>query len=100
MKKIIFATFILIALGPMNSVRAETACFEVQGMTCATCPITVKAAVKKLKGINAVTASLEEKNAVVDFDSQKTIAIEIKNAIDRVGYKATSQECKITKDKR
>ena len=97
MKKILFASIVLSSFGIFSSAWAEKACFEVQGMTCATCPLTVKAAVKKLKGINEVTASLEEKNAVVDFDSQKINTIEIKKAIDSVGYKAIAQECKKNK---
>ena len=85
---ITFGIFGFLALA-----RAEQVCFEVQGMTCATCPLTVKAAVKKLKGIREVTASLQKNNAVVDFDSQKVNATEIKNAIDGVGYKAIPQVC-------
>jgi len=97
MRKIFFASIVLSSFGIFSSAWAEKACFEVQGMTCATCPLTVKAAVKKLKGINEVKASLEEKNAVVDFDSQKINASEIKKAIDGVGYKAIPQECKKSK---
>ncbi|MDZ4660128.1 MAG: cation transporter [Pseudomonadota bacterium] len=99
MKKIIFVSLIFIGFGYFNLAWAEKACFEVQGMTCATCPITVRAAVKKLKGINDIKASLEEKNAVVEFDSQKTNTAQIKKAIDDVGYKAIPQECKKIKDK-
>lgn len=94
MRKIKIASLILGSFGFLASAWAERACFEVQGMTCATCPLTVKAAVKKLKGIGEVTASLKEKNAVIDFDSQKINAAEIKKAIDDVGYKAIPQECK------
>ncbi len=94
MRKIQIALLVLSSFGFLGPARAEKACFEVQGMTCATCPLTVKAAVKKLKGIGEVNASLQEKNVVVDFNSQKVNATEIKNAIDSVGYKAIPQECK------
>lgn len=97
MKKIIFAMLVISSSGVFSSAWAEKACFEVQGMTCATCPLTVKATVKKLKGIREVKASLEEKNTVVDFDSQKINATEIKKAIDGTGYKAVPQECKKNK---
>lgn len=94
MRKTQIALLVLSSFGFLGSAWAEKACFEVQGMTCATCQLTVRAAVKKLKGIGEVNASLQEKNAVVDFDSQKINAAEIKKAIDSVGYKAIPQECK------
>lgn len=94
MNKIAISTLILLSIGITNAAWAEKACFEVQGMTCATCPITVKAAVKKLVGINSVDASLKDKSTAVDFDSKKTNESEIMKAIDNVGYKATRRECK------
>lgn len=94
MKKIINVFTLLSGITVYGTAWAETACFEVQGMTCVTCPVTVKTAMKKLKGVTEVKTSLEEKNAVVDFDSQKTNSAEIKKAIENSGYKAVPQECK------
>lgn len=94
MKKIIIFSLALSNFWAVSQAWAEHACFDVQGMTCATCPLTVKAAVKKLKGISEVRASLKENSAEVDFDSQKTNVSEIKQAIDGVGYKATPKACK------
>jgi mercuric ion binding protein len=63
-------------------------------MTCPSCPVTIKAAIKKLQGINKIKASLEEKNVLVDFESQKTNVAKIKEAIESVGYTAIIKECK------
>lgn len=62
-------------------------------MTCATCSISLKAAVKKLDGIANVEASYDKKNAVVSYDSSKTSAEAIGKKIDSVGYKAKKKEC-------
>lgn len=97
MKKIFFAMAIVSGITSYSPAWADTACFVVQGMTCATCPITVKTAIKKLKGISAVKVSLEEKNALVDFDSSKTTVAEVKKAIEDAGYKAAPHECTKTK---
>ncbi|MBI2602829.1 MAG: heavy-metal-associated domain-containing protein [Deltaproteobacteria bacterium] len=70
-------------------------CFDVQGMTCAGCAVTVKVAVKKLQGISSVAASLEKKDAVVEFDPSVVDEKKIKNAIDSVGYKADEKQCKV-----
>ncbi len=93
MRKIIYLVFISM-LNVASLARAEQACYNVQGMTCATCGITVKAAVKKIKGVEVAKVFVEKKNAVVQFDPAQTNAEAIKKAINDVGYKATSQECK------
>jgi mercuric ion binding protein len=93
----IIATFLMIScLGWAEISFAERACYEVQGMTCATCGITLRSAVRKVKGVQEVKASVEKKNAVVQFDSSQTSVNAIKKAIDDVGYTATTQECKKT----
>lgn len=94
MKKLVITTLTLASLGIVNSAWAEKACFDVQGMTCATCGLTVKSAVKKLNGVKEVKASVEKKNAVVQFDPKGTSVEAIQKAIDKVGYKATPQNCK------
>lgn len=88
--------FFLIAISLLlnNISLAETICLDIQGMTCATCPLTAKAAVKKLDGVNKVNVSFKEQNAVVTFDLQKVTSTAIKKAIDDVGYKATQVKCK------
>lgn len=74
--------------------KSMTACFNVEGMTCATCTVTTKVAIKKLDGIESVEVSLDEKKTIVHYNDDKTNAGEIKKKIDSVGYKATHQECK------
>jgi copper chaperone CopZ len=74
--------------------KTEKACFNVQGMTCRTCTLTVKTAVRKLKGIQSVSASVSDKNATVVFDPNLTNKKEIEDKIDLVGYQASLKECK------
>ncbi|MGE0634757.1 MAG: heavy-metal-associated domain-containing protein [Pseudobdellovibrionaceae bacterium] len=93
MKNLIPTLFLVGGLTVTNFAWAEKACYEVQGMTCATCGITVKSAVKRIKGIQEVKASVEKKNAAVQFDPTQTNTDAIKKAIDDVGYKATLHEC-------
>lgn len=73
----------------------KTCTFDVKGMTCASCAVTLKTGVKKLDGINTVNASVGEKNAVVSFDPQKTDEKKIEEAIDKIGYEATLKQCKL-----
>lgn len=96
MKKIFFTLTIVSGLTFYSPTWADTSCFEIHGMTCSTCPLTVKAAIKRLKGITAVEVSLKEENAWVNFDSLKTSVAEIKKAVDDAGHKATPRKCNET----
>lgn len=91
--KTVLLIAMLICVGLERIALADEACFDVQGMTCATCSITLKTAVKKLKGIHGVTASVEKKTAEVQFNSKETDEVQIKKAIDDIGYKATAKKC-------
>ena len=79
----------------IQSAFADTqkSCFNVEGMTCAACTVTTKAAIKKLDGIESIKVSLEEKKAEVQFNDTKTNSNAIKKKIDSIGYKATQLQC-------
>ena len=93
----IMSAFLLTGLTSTAYAENKTACFNVEGMTCTTCSLTIKIAVKKIDGIAKVDASFGSKNAVVSFDSGKTNTKEIKKKIDSTGYKATEITCKESK---
>lgn len=76
-------------------IPAKKVCFNVDGMACSLCPVTVKAAIKKVSGVKLVDTSFDRKEAVVDYDPKLTGISDIKKAIDDVGYKASEKECKL-----
>jgi len=76
-----------------KSETEKVACFKVEGMTCATCSTTLKASVRKLKGINNVEASSDKGSAEVSYEPSIVNASAIKGSIDSVGYKATERAC-------
>ncbi|PIU01041.1 MAG: hypothetical protein COT74_00625 [Bdellovibrionales bacterium CG10_big_fil_rev_8_21_14_0_10_45_34] len=94
MRFLFLTTLILTVIGRTFAASAHEACFTVQGMTCATCGLTLKSAVKKLKGIQEVRPSVEKGDAIIQFNGQEVNARAIQKAIDDVGYKATPKECK------
>ena len=71
----------------------QKACFNVEGMTCAACTVTTKAAIKKLDGIERIKVSLEAKKTEVQFNDTKTNSDAIKKKINSIGYKATQLQC-------
>lgn len=63
--------------------------FNVEGMHCATCPVTVKAAAEGIGGVTAVRVSMDDAKAWVTYDPARTNPGAIAAAITESGYKAT-----------
>ncbi len=64
----------------------KTVTLDVPGMTCETCPITVKKAISRVPGVSKVSASFERKEAVVTYDDSKTTAEALTKATANAGY--------------
>ena len=79
------------ASGPAVAAAAhsQTATFAVANMTCATCPISVKTAMKGVPGVQSVNVNFEKKTAVVVFDPSQVKPAVIAAASTGVGYPAT-----------
>ena len=68
-----FATVVFMAaLSSAVWAATKTVTLEVPGMTCPTCPITVKKALTKVQGVSKVEVNYDKKQAVVTFDDTKT----------------------------
>ena len=60
---------------------------NVDGMYTETCPVLLKSAVRKIKGVKNIEASLENKNAVIEFDDTITSLKNIQEVIEQqVGF--------------
>ncbi len=58
----------------------------VAGMTCPTCPLTIKKALLKEKGVEGVAVHYEKKELVVSFDDGKTTPHFIMKSTAAVGF--------------
>lgn len=81
-------------LSSMAMAGIQTVTLDVQGMTCSSCPITVKIALSKVDGVQKVKASLEKREAVVTFDDQKTSVEKLSLASANAGFPATLKAAK------
>ena len=52
--------------------ESKTVILDLPTMNCAMCPITVKKALKNIKGVTHADVSYEDKQAVVSFDDELT----------------------------
>ncbi len=73
-----------------NIILESTYEIKISGMTCSGCEEHVKFEVGKLTGISALEVSYEKGNAVVTFNESKTGIEEVKEAVDKTGYKVES----------
>lgn len=84
-------TFLASASGSAVAATAhtQTATFAIANMTCATCPISVKTAMKGVPGVQSVDVSFEKKTAVVVFDPSRAKPAAIAAASTSIGFPAT-----------
>lgn len=61
----------------------------VEGMSCATCEVAVRSALKRVNGVASAHVSVATKNATVDYDPAKTNPDQIVAAINSTGYRAS-----------
>ncbi len=69
----------------------KTVTLNVPGMTCPTCPITIKKALNKVQGVSKVEVNYEKKQAVVTFDDAKTDTKTLVKATTDAGYPSTPE---------
>ncbi|MDP1739810.1 MAG: mercury resistance system periplasmic binding protein MerP [Polaromonas sp.] len=70
----------------------QTVTLDVPGMTCSTCPITVKRALSKVKGVTATQVSYEKRQAIVTFDDAQTAVPALTKATENAGYPSTVRQ--------
>ncbi|MEP7383555.1 MAG: mercury resistance system periplasmic binding protein MerP [Gemmatimonadota bacterium] len=75
-------------------VAPKTVTLAVPGMTCSTCPITIKKALSKVPGVTRVEVSYEKLEAVVTFEDSKTSAEALIKATTDAGYPSTIKTSK------
>lgn len=76
------------ALGKENTPNTKEAVFKVEGMTCGTCPLTIKAALKRLDGVVKADVSYRNREAKVSYEEDKVTVDEIVRTIENAGFKA------------
>ncbi len=80
---------LLLALflsGSAIAATPETVTLNVQNMTCATCPITVKKALEKVIGVSEVKIDFEHKTATVVLDNDKANSASLVKATTDAGF--------------
>jgi P-type Cu+ transporter len=77
-------------LGEEDSIKEIT--IPISGMTCASCSAAVERALRKLNGVRSVSVNLATEKAVVEYDKNVLRISQIKQAIEKAGYKPMELE--------
>jgi len=86
MKKLLTALALAATFAVPAWAATQTVTLSVPGMSCATCPITVKMAISRIEGVDKVDVTFEPREAVVTLDDTKTSVHELIKATTDVGY--------------
>jgi mercuric ion binding protein len=84
----------LVVAAPLASATQQTVSLNVPTMDCATCPITIKAALNKVPGVSKVKVSYEKREAVIVYDDARATVADLKKATEDVGYPAMLKTAK------
>jgi len=79
-------TSLLVTVGSTAWAAPKSVTLDVPGMTCPTCPVTIKKALLKQPGVTAVTVHYEKKQLNVAFDDAKTGPTAIMKSTASVGF--------------
>lgn len=84
-----FITLFLLVLFAASAfakdVKAE---IKVSGMTCGACAVSVKSALTRVNGVKSADVSSDKGLATVVYDDEQTNEQQLREAINRTGFKA------------
>lgn len=92
--RLLFAALMSLIASAVALGAERAAAFSVENMTCSTCPLTIKVAVKKIDGVRIVRVNYERKTATVVYDDARTTTNEIAAAMNDSGFPATLMSSK------
>lgn len=80
------AVSLLITVGSAAWAAPKSVTLDIPGMTCPTCPVTIKKTLLKQPGVTAVTVRYKKKQLDVAFDDAKTNPAAIMKSTASVGF--------------
>jgi mercuric ion binding protein len=82
---IFLAVLLMAAVAMAKEVTTE---IKVSGMTCQACAISVQKSLEKVKGVKRADVSSNKGFATVVYDDAQTSEQQLRDAIDKTGFKA------------
>lgn len=93
MKNVMFQIAVAVATLSFNAQAAvRTVTLDVANMSCITCPLTVKTALKRVPGVVDASVDFKLKQARVTFDDSQANVQALEKASTDVGFPATASK--------
>jgi mercuric ion binding protein len=83
--KTAFLLLALFAAGP-SFAGTQTVTLSVPAMSCASCPVTIKAALSKVPGVASVKSDLAKRQTTVVYDDTKVDVAALSRATENAGF--------------
>lgn len=83
---------LLVGTQGVATAATKQVTLTVPTMDCATCPITIKAALLKVPGVSRAAVSYAKRSAVVSYDDARTDVAALTKATDSAGYPSFAAE--------
>ena len=88
-RTLLAGTFLALASTTVTAGESRSATLAVAGMTCASCPITVKKVLMRIPGVTEATVSYKTREAQVQFDPDKVQVEQLATAVTDIGFPTT-----------
>jgi len=89
----IFPLFLALAVSSGAALAApRTVTLDVQNMTCAVCPLTVKKSLERVSAVQQVTVDYASKTATVQFDDVAAAPNKLTEVTKAAGYPSTIRQ--------
>ena len=75
----------LLVAGPVLA-ATQTATLSVPTMSCASCPVTIKAALTKVPGVTSIKSDLAKRQTTIIYDDAKTDVAAMSKATADAGF--------------
>jgi len=86
------ACIAVLLLAPVAALAAErSVVLRIPTMDCATCPLTIRLSLLKVKGVASAVVSYKQREAQVKFDDRLTSIGALRAATRDVGYPALAE---------
>jgi mercuric ion binding protein len=86
LKRTSIVAAVIVLCTPSVWAAEKSITLDVPGMSCPTCPVTLKKSLLKENGVSGVTVQYEKKQLVVRYDDAKTTPTAITKATGAVGF--------------
>ena len=90
LKRLVFLASMSLALA-VYAAPSESVTLDVKGMDCATCPITIKALLKKQPGVSDVRVDFKKGTAEITFEPGKVSREKLAQIVTEAGFPSTAR---------